>query len=94
VIRDCEDDPALVECFHQEIAPCCIESACVLRKALVGTLDAFLAQLDGYTLAAPDPAKKTPPDCSHANARSHRRGQGQGWCNYRSSPQIASFLID
>ncbi len=50
VVRDFEDDLALVECFEPDGA-CRIEGSCVLRHALDDALRAFLATLDRYTLA-------------------------------------------
>lgn len=51
LLRETEDDLALVECFQDRDCSCVIEPACVLRKALRQALDAFLATLDGYTVA-------------------------------------------
>jgi Rrf2 family nitric oxide-sensitive transcriptional repressor len=50
VIRQTEENLALVECFRPD-GRCPIAPACVLRTALGEALDAFLAVLDGYTLA-------------------------------------------
>lgn len=50
VVRHTEENLALVECFRPD-GHCPIEEACVLRPALHEALDAFLAVLDGYTLA-------------------------------------------
>jgi Rrf2 family nitric oxide-sensitive transcriptional repressor len=49
VVRQTEEDLALVECFGG--AACAITSACRLRQALGEALSAFLAVLDRYTLA-------------------------------------------
>ncbi|MEZ5936248.1 MAG: Rrf2 family transcriptional regulator [Alphaproteobacteria bacterium] len=51
VVRQAEDDMVLAECFIGERGVCRIEPACVLRNALDEALKAFLAVLDGYTLA-------------------------------------------
>ncbi len=51
LIRQVETDLALVECFEAGDCNCRIAPACVLRSALGKALDAFLAVLDGYTLA-------------------------------------------
>ena len=51
LVRETEDDLALVECFQDRACLCVIEPACVLRKALRQALDAFLKTLDGYTIA-------------------------------------------
>lgn len=49
VLRQTEDDLALVECFAS--GACAITAPCRLRRALGEALGAFLAVLDGYTLA-------------------------------------------
>ena len=49
VVRQTEDDLALVECFSG--GACAITAPCRLRRALGEALAAFLAVLDGYTLA-------------------------------------------
>lgn len=51
LVRETEDDLALVECFEADGGACRIEPACVLRKVLSEALEAFLAVLDRYTLA-------------------------------------------
>jgi Rrf2 family transcriptional regulator, nitric oxide-sensitive transcriptional repressor len=51
LVRQTEEDLALVECFQERDGFCVIEPACVLRKALHQALDAFFRVLDGYTLA-------------------------------------------
>jgi Rrf2 family nitric oxide-sensitive transcriptional repressor len=51
LVRQTEDDLALVECFQDENCSCVIEPACVLRKALHQALDAFFRTLDEYTVA-------------------------------------------
>lgn len=51
LVRETEEDMALVECFDGPPGACRIEPACVLRKALGEALEAFLAVLDDYTLA-------------------------------------------
>lgn len=50
VVRRCEAPTALVECFGSGNA-CCVTSACILRSALAEAREAFMAVLDGYTLA-------------------------------------------
>ena len=56
VVRQTEDDLALVECFGG--GACAITAPCRLRRVLGEALAAFLAVLDRYTLAdllgAPD----------------------------------------
>jgi Rrf2 family transcriptional regulator, nitric oxide-sensitive transcriptional repressor len=50
VVRNTEDDVALVECFAEGGA-CRIAGPCRLRHLLKDALDAFFAVLDRYTLA-------------------------------------------
>jgi Rrf2 family transcriptional regulator, nitric oxide-sensitive transcriptional repressor len=50
VVRDLEEDLAVVGCMQQSDY-CPIEGSCVLRGALGEATAAFLAVLDGYTLA-------------------------------------------
>ena len=51
LVRETEEDLALVECFQGGGRRCRVEPVCVLRDALGKALSAFLAVLDGYTLA-------------------------------------------
>jgi Rrf2 family nitric oxide-sensitive transcriptional repressor len=51
VVRTTEPDMALVPCFEPIGAACAILPACKLRGALQEAGAAFLAVLDGYTLA-------------------------------------------
>ncbi len=51
LVRETEDDLALVECFQERDCTCVIEPACVLKRAVRQALDAFLRTLDGYTVA-------------------------------------------
>jgi Rrf2 family nitric oxide-sensitive transcriptional repressor len=51
LVRQTEEDLALVECFPGGARGCRIAPVCVLRQALGEALDAFLGVLDGYTLA-------------------------------------------
>lgn len=50
VVRNTEDDVALVECFAESGA-CRIAGPCRLRHVLKDALNAFFAVLDRYTLA-------------------------------------------
>ena len=50
VVRRCEDDLRLVECFDPETNKCVITGACVLPGILDEALAAFLTVLDRYTL--------------------------------------------
>jgi Rrf2 family nitric oxide-sensitive transcriptional repressor len=51
VVRQMEESLALVECFRGEANTCPIAGVCRLERALAQALDAFLAVLDGLTLA-------------------------------------------
>ena len=51
VVRRCEADLALVECFNRQRNTCVVAPACVLTKVLEAALAAFLAELDRHTLA-------------------------------------------
>ncbi|EHA15734.1 MULTISPECIES: Rrf2 family transcriptional regulator [unclassified Halomonas] len=50
LVREMENDMALVECFHSDNA-CIITPACRLQPILNDALSAFLDVLDRYTLA-------------------------------------------
>jgi Rrf2 family transcriptional regulator, nitric oxide-sensitive transcriptional repressor len=50
VVRDTEDELAVLGCLNQTNY-CRIERVCVLRSAVRNATNAFLAVLDGYTLA-------------------------------------------
>lgn len=50
VVRDTEDELAVLGCLNQTNY-CRIERVCVLRGAVRNATNAFLAVLDGYTLA-------------------------------------------
>ncbi len=51
VVRNTEQDMALVPCFDAADKSCTIRSCCALRRALQQASVAFLEELDGYTLA-------------------------------------------
>jgi Rrf2 family nitric oxide-sensitive transcriptional repressor len=51
LVRETEDDLALVECFRGHDNKCVIAPACVLKTALQQALKAFFEALDGYTVA-------------------------------------------
>jgi Rrf2 family nitric oxide-sensitive transcriptional repressor len=51
VVRNMEDDLALVECFDVASNACAITRACRLKGILFEALGAFLAVLDRYTIA-------------------------------------------
>ncbi|MDH3232698.1 MAG: Rrf2 family transcriptional regulator [Alphaproteobacteria bacterium] len=50
VIRNCEDDMAVVECFDPSTNECRIAGACVFNWVLDDALGAFMAVLDRHTL--------------------------------------------
>lgn len=50
IVRECEENTVLVECFQKGGGDCRIEGACVLRKVLRNALHAFFKELDQYTL--------------------------------------------
>jgi Rrf2 family nitric oxide-sensitive transcriptional repressor len=50
VVRDMEDDLAVMGCLAQP-GFCRIQNCCILQQALRAASHAFLATLDGYTLA-------------------------------------------
>ena len=51
IVRRTEPDMAIVPCFAPTSAACVLLPACKLRRALHEARDAFLAVLDGYSLA-------------------------------------------
>ena len=51
LVRKTEDDFHLVECFNSESNTCILSSACRLKGVLYEALTAYLAVLDGYTIA-------------------------------------------
>ena len=51
LVRHTEPDFHLVECFDHGTSSCPIAAACMLRRVLHDASAAFLAVLDGYTLA-------------------------------------------
>jgi Rrf2 family nitric oxide-sensitive transcriptional repressor len=51
VVRYTEPDMTVVACLNPVDAPCTIKSCYVLRRALAKAGNAFIAVLDGYTLA-------------------------------------------
>lgn len=51
VVRALEDVGSFVECFDPVTNRCCLAPACGLRFALTGAMRAFMAHLDGVTLA-------------------------------------------
>ena len=51
IVRATEEDLDIVECFNPETDRCAISRACRLRGILGEAMSAWLAVLDGYTLA-------------------------------------------
>jgi len=51
VVRRCEDDMRIVECFDEDTNTCPIAAACALPSILDRALGAFLDVLEGHTLA-------------------------------------------
>jgi Rrf2 family nitric oxide-sensitive transcriptional repressor len=51
LLRDTEANFDLVECFNPEKNACVIAPSCRLKKLLFDAREAFLAELDKYTLA-------------------------------------------
>lgn len=51
VVRVMEEDFRIVECFDSSTSSCCIAPACRLKHLLREALDAWIAVLDGATLA-------------------------------------------
>lgn len=51
VVRACERNLAVVECFNQESNTCPIVPVCGLKSPLRSALESFLNTLDQYTLA-------------------------------------------
>ena len=51
LVRACEADSPLVECFDPATSTCRIDSVCQLKHVLYEAMKAFYAVLDRYTLA-------------------------------------------
>ena len=51
VVRQTEDDSALVECMRRDGGLCVISPACRLKGVVGKALEAFLVVFDGFTLA-------------------------------------------
>lgn len=50
VVRACEQNSILVECFNAELSKCSIERTCVLKGLFHQAMEAFFKELDHYTL--------------------------------------------
>lgn len=50
IVRECEENTVLVECFQEDGGDCRIVGVCMLRKVLRDALNAFFTELDQYTL--------------------------------------------
>lgn len=79
IIRVTEENLILVECFAEETNTCPLTSACRFKRILQQGLMAFLAVLDGYTLAdlvvAPDQLK---PLMNLVDAAVDAQSEGRG----------------
>jgi len=51
IVRIMEEMGSFVECLDAETNRCVVTSACGLRHALNGAVEAFLRHLDGFTLS-------------------------------------------
>ncbi|OAO01852.1 Rrf2 family transcriptional regulator [Sphingomonadales bacterium EhC05] len=51
IVRIMEDMGSFVECLDAETNRCVVTSACGLRHALNGAVEAFLRHLDGFTIS-------------------------------------------
>ena len=51
LVRETEQDLAVVVCLQSRERVCAIQPACVLKGVLSDAVEAFLSILDGYTLA-------------------------------------------
>lgn len=51
VVRTMEDVGAFVECFNFSTNKCVVTPVCGLRHALAGSVEAFMAHLDSFTIA-------------------------------------------
>lgn len=58
VVREFENLGGLIECMDPETSTCPVVGGCGLKGALGGALAAFVAHLDGYTLADMLPQKQ------------------------------------
>ena len=52
IVRASETDFYMAECFNPAGSSCALSGACGLQNVLVGATDAYLAVLDGQTLAS------------------------------------------
>lgn len=50
VVRDCEDNMDIVECFNPRTRTCPLLPSCILKSALGAARKSFLATLDTYSL--------------------------------------------
>ena len=57
VVRDMENDMALVQCLGGGVTQCILVGQCGLTSIMQGALDKFMAHLDGYSLADILPAR-------------------------------------
>lgn len=50
LVKECEEDFTMVECFDAEKNQCVLTPACKLKRVLHEALDAYFAALNQYTL--------------------------------------------
>src|SRR3546814_11669010 len=87
VVRKTEDSFDLVECFDAASNTCVIAPGCRLKQPLAAAAQAFLAVLDGYTLAdltASPATARTPGRLRPADRRAGKEGARPG--RARGSP--------
>lgn len=70
VIRNSETDFYMAECFDPNGMPCGLTGACRLKGILENATAAYLAELDGHTLAdlLPEPPPREQPITLHRRA--------------------------
>lgn len=78
VVRAAETDFRMVECFDPASDTCTLSAACQLKGVLHRALAAYLAELDGVTLAdlvaAPPPRGRAPAAAQAVRGPARRRG--------------------
>lgn len=68
VVRSCETDFTLVECFDSEHDACTLTRRCQLKLVFSSALQSFLAELDKVTLADVTSARPGVPQAARAPA--------------------------
>jgi Rrf2 family transcriptional regulator, nitric oxide-sensitive transcriptional repressor len=79
VVRACETDFRLVECFDARTNLCTLSPSCRLRRLLDAALQAYFKQLDGATLA----------DISGPAPKSAKAGSGADRAGVMAAPMLA-----